>query len=605
MRVVSENEFSEVLKHLSTKQVLALDTETTSLWWHKGGEIFSIIIADDKEEYYFNFNHRNKTDALKGITPLPKSLIKEFQALLSTSDTLWILANAKFDMHFLLNEGLQISGKIWDVLVMARLIDNSEIQYSLDACGKRIGIEKLDTVKEWIMKNRAWSWENIPGKKGRKKELFFWMVPLDVVAPYGCQDARMTYQLYTHQVSKLREWENKVPKYNKNIWGVVKNEMALTKVCFEMERIGLQLDVDYVKRALQHETERAEAAKNEFLKICGKELVDSNKALQEAIGDRVAAKKTDKGNASFSEEALRSSTDTTAQILLEYRDATKRATSYYGNFLYHSDNEGRIHCNIRQSATTTGRFSISDPALQTLNAEDDGDWKVRNSFVARSGYVFLAIDYAAFEFRAMLDTAQEVDLAKQIDEGLDPHQATADLVGITRKEAKTLNFGLLYGMGIAKLAGQLNISELEAKKIKNQYFSKLPKIQEFINDASFRAKRDGFVVNRFGRPYLFKDLKFTYKAPNCLIQGGTAEAIKFAMVEIDLYFRSNNLKSRLVLQVHDELIIELHKNELFAISIIEQIMRDSWPSRIHKMEVSSEIGYRWGELEEYTEGKHV
>jgi len=213
-------------------------------------------------------------------------------------------------------------------------------------------------------------------------------------------------------------------------------------------------------------------------------------------------------------------------------------------------------------------------------------------------FSFFAIDYKAFEFRAMVDTAGEKELAAKIEAGLDPHQAAADLTGVTRKQAKTLGFGLLYGMGVQKLSAALGLSLEEGKKVRNKYFEALPKVQEFIRAASWKAEKNKFVVNRFGRPYFFPDTKFSYKAANCLIQGGTAEAIKFAMVKIDAFLEP--YLSKMVLQIHDELLFEIHDTEHHLVPGVQKIMEEIWPSRIHKMGCSVDWSKKsWGELEEY------
>lgn len=601
MKIVSDNELSSVLDALALKKVLSIDTETTGLRPHHGDEIFSIIIADEAEEYYFNFNTRCTPDERKGITPLQLSTIPLFAKLFSTPETLWILANAKFDMAFLEKSGCPLLGQIWDIQVMSRIENNTHMKYGLKELAERIGSKKLDTVEEYIKKYKLFTMEVVPGKKARKKNKMYFSVPLEIVAEYGCQDARVTYDIYLHQLKWFKKWNEDRSEDVKSLDFVIQNEMALTRVCYDIEKHGLLLNKKYVEEALTHELERAENAKNRFLEVSGKSLVDSNKALLESIGDQVTPGTTEKGNASFTEKALSSSDTEVAKILLEYRDATKRATSYYSNFLYHADSNGVVHCNIRQSATATGRFSISDPALQTLNSEDSGEWQVRKSFKPRNGFFYLAVDFKAFEFRAMLDTAGEKNLAAQIESGLDPHQATADMAGISRSQAKTLNFGLLYGMGVQKLADSLKVSVDEARAIKQRYFDALPQVRKFLYKSSDVAAAFGFVINRFGRPYFFPDSKFSYKAANCLIQGGTAEAIKLSMVQLDLFFRSCGLKSRIVLQIHDELLFEIATDELQVVKKIKEIMENAWPSKFHKMECSMEYSFEsWGDLKPLT-----
>ena len=603
--IVSAENIDSIIDKLMLKNELALDTETTGLRKFHGDRLFSIIIHDGNQGYYFNFNDQNENDRLNGETILSRDLLPKFERLFSQKHILWILANAKYDMHILANDGLSLAGDVWDVLVMARVERNDHIRYGLEYVAERVGYKKSNAVDEYIKKYRCYKKVRIPGKKGEKKNPQFWMVPLPIISEYGIQDAFITMMVYRHQRKWIETWEAKEPIVS--IWKVIRNEIALTKVCFTMERRGVLLDSHYVTSALVYEQNRADQAKEAFKQATGCELVDSYISLKKAFEPLgISGGKTAKGAASFTDEILSPIDHPAAKALLEFRDANKRASSYYSSFLYFADSTGIVHCDIRQSATKTGRFSITDPALQTLNSEEADDegvyeteWRVRRAFKPRPGYCIVAIDFKAFEFRSMLDTAGEKDLADAISNGLDPHKATADLVGITRKFAKTINFGLLYGMGAGKLAASLGVSIEEARRLKSVYFEKLPKIRQLINDATYTAERKQRVINRFGRPYMFPDPKWAYKALNALIQGGTAEAIKFAMVEIDQMFRDNNLKSGILLQVHDELLFEIHESELWIIPKLKEIMERSWPEKFHKMECSVEHSWKsWGELEE-------
>jgi len=592
-----------------TKSFLALDTETNGLRSFHDNSLFSVVIADAEKEYYFNFNDTNKTDRCNGVEVIPRSDLQLLKPLLEDPTKMFILANAKFDMNMLAREGLFIKGEVWDVLVMARIENNSHLQYSLDACASRIGRQKDDKVKEWIKRNKAYKTVQIPGKKGTVKNPQFQDVPFEIVSEYAKIDARITYDLFIHQHNYFLDWDSKLDPSVPPVWPEVVNEMKLTKVCFEMEQYGIKVDLAHVKKMLEIEVSNAAKAKEDFLKHSGKELVDSYLALAEVFHEHgIKGGETEKGNESFTEKVLAGQDHALAKVLLDYRDAQKRANTYYSSFLYHADDNGIVHPNLRQSATTTGRFSITDPALQTLEAVDDGlaladserTKEVRRSFIPRMGFIFVAIDYKNFEFRAMLDTAGERELADEITNGKDVHTTTATLVGITRQQAKTLNFLLLYGGGVAKLAGSLGLPVLQAKQIKQQYFDKLPNVKKFISRAAAVAAEKKFVVSRFGRPYRFTDPKFSYRAPNHLIQGGTASAVKKAMVDIHQFLVDK--KSKLILQIHDEVLLEISKDEVDLIPQIKDIMEKAWPEKFHKMECSVEWSDKsWADLDTYGE----
>jgi DNA polymerase I len=306
---------------------------------------------------------------------------------------------------------------------------------------------------------------------------------------------------------------------------------------------------------------------------------------------------TDKGNPSFAKEFLKPQIDhPIVQTIFDYRDAFKVAGSYYQTFLHFMDENGVLHANIRQSGAATGRFSITDPALQTLKKdeeeidEDDLDQEtksqVRRCLVPRENYSFLGLDYKQMEYRVMLDYAGEMELIEAVKNGMDIHQATADLLQITRKQAKTINFALLYGTGKDKLAKMLGLTVEEAVKLKGKYFAKLPKVEAFINNVIFTARNEGRIYNKFGRVYAFLDRNFAYKAPNYLIQGGCSDAMRDAMIGCAELLA--NTKSRMILQVHDELLFEIHKDEKYLAPLLKDIMRKAYPHRLLPMDVDEE-----------------
>jgi DNA polymerase-1 len=245
---------------------------------------------------------------------------------------------------------------------------------------------------------------------------------------------------------------------------------------------------------------------------------------------------------------------------------------------------------------------MADPNLQNVPKElPEGGFDLRRCFVPSPGFVFLEFDYEAMEFRLMLDYAGETGLIDAIKRGLDPHQATADLTDLTRKSAKTLNFGLLYGMGVTKLAAKLEISEDDARKFRAQYFENLPRVQAFINQATQTAKVRGNVFNWMGRTYQFPDPNFAYKAANALIQGGCADIVRKAMVEVARQIP--NFGARLLLQVHDSLLLEVPKDTApLIVPLVKRVMEEAYVPRSLPMSVKVEIGEEsWGSLRPYEE----
>jgi DNA polymerase I-like protein with 3'-5' exonuclease and polymerase domains len=215
--------------------------------------------------------------------------------------------------------------------------------------------------------------------------------------------------------------------------------------------------------------------------------------------------------------------------------------------------------------------------MRVVEKEEDFEDKkfiVRKSFLPREGYAFLFIDFQAQEFRVALDYAGEHELIRRINEGEDPHQSTADMVGITRKRAKCLNFSSIYGSGAGLIGEFLGISEYEAQELKNKYFSRMPKLKHFLYKSGEKAKQRGLVWNKYGRIYHLANRDDSYKIANNLIQGTCADICKFAMIKIDRLLQGK--RSRMVVQVHDELVIELHLSELDLQEKIKKIMEDEY-----------------------------
>lgn len=593
--MVKRSELQDVVRKLQQTKILSVDTETTGLRVWDKDFLFSIIIADKEQEYYFNFQHYEEMDQESYLTKDDVPLIQEiFQ---NPEQTIY-MANAKFDLAVLSRIGIEIKGITKDVLMMNRLIYNEHLEYSLAACAKRMGFEKSDAVEEFIDKENLWVWLNIPGKKIRSKQKFFSKVPLRVIVPYGKKDARITFDLGEKEVREIVRLSENGPEHL-NMRHVLNNEIELTRTCFEMERVGIKIDKEYCLKAYFHSKQSCDGAAKKIENMTGVPFVDSNKSLAEIFSKfgEIGAK-TEKGNPSFTEAALRTiqgEAKDLAESVLEYREFYKKATTYYQSFLYFADSNSIVHANILQAGTTTGRFSYRDPNLQNIPKEEEGELKVRKAFVPREDFCFVEFDYKQMEYRLMAEYANEPELVTKINAGVDIHEATAQMMGVDRRTAKTLNFMLLYGGGAQKLATALSIGLEEAKALKSKYFMALPKIKKFIRDVTGVAERRGFVINWLGRRCHFPNRDFSYKAPNALIQGGTADIVKVAMNKI--YADLRDAKSRMVLQVHDSLLFEIHKDEMYILDPIKFTLEHTFPSKNLTMEVSMSHSWKsWGEL---------
>lgn len=599
--IVTPDTFNEVLAKLLTEKYIALDTETTGLRRFHGDRLFSVAIAFGEQSFYFNFN--NHYPECDRVPFLPRRLIPAFQPLLK--DRLIFGHNLKFDLHMLAAEGLDVyQGEYHDTMITARLLKNTEMSYSLDNCAKRIGKEKDHVVEEFIKKKKLYSVEVIPGKKTRFKSMHFDLVPFDLIAPYAEKDARLAFELGTLQLAEIRKLQEATPERIKGINEVYENERKLLKVFLKIEEEGMVLDRPYIEEAITHEEIKAKEIKSKIEVEIGKDFVDSNKQLLGYFG--TSTKFTEKGNASFDDDALSRLGTPLAKRILEYRDTQKRINTYFKSFKFHCSRDGKVHCDLKQSAAETGRISIKDPPLQTLSKRADKGslYPIRRSFIPEPGTFFLELDYKFMEFALMLDRAGELALIKKIEQGHDPHQATAEMSGVTREEAKTLNFMLLYGGGAAKLAASLGISLDAATAMKKKYFQALPNVQRFMWRVMDTAKLRGFVFNFVGRRFYFPDPKWAYKAPNAIIQGSGADICKIAMLNCDRIL--SGYKSKLILQIHDALVFKMYPDEMDIIPLLKNAMESAYPYKYLPLTVDMKHSFKsWWDLEDGLPGKET
>jgi DNA polymerase-1 len=606
--IVSNENLLDCLDHIFNSPVLSLDTETTGLNAYTGDRLFSVIVGTAHDVYYFNFQTYDEVRALH------RNRLSELYDAVKGKKIYF--GNSKFDMHFLSKEGWGTDYSPWDVLVVDKCIYNRHLSYSLDNVAKRMGLgEKLTDVMDYIKEHKLFDKVQIEGKKTATKNPRFDKVPFHIISEYAIQDARLTYQIGVKQeqiVDELTEKYSKINGYPVKFRQLIEDENRLTKVLFDMEKRGMELDLEYIEKAKAHEKERIEKSKEAFLGLTGYEFTDSAKHLTQVFGSiGICGGTTAKGNASFTDDVLKTIDHEAAKVITEYRDAYKRLNTYYNSFTNFADQDGVVRPSVKQTAADTFRFSIVNPALQTLNSEDDGEWRVRDSFRARQGFVFCSIDYAAQEYRLTADYAGERDLISQIKAGVDVHSATASMMKVDRFSAKVLNFALLYGAQAPKIAGMLKVPVEKATELKNLYFAKLGNISRFIMTVKNTIDRRGFIFNFAGRVLHFPVIEFevdgkkrtgnfAYKGPNYIIQSSGSEIMRRALLHVHEFLLP--YKSKIVLSVHDELLLELHESELHLIPEIRRLMCIGYPSRNGlEMDTSVAIGKSWGRLEELDE----
>jgi DNA polymerase-1 len=644
--IVRQSDFDSVVEKLSQRGIRAFDCETTGLSPWLGDRLFSLIIQDESQGYYFNFQEYKD---VTGDWVLTREHLKRLKEVFGNPESFWFAHNAKFDMAFLAVEGIKVAGTVHCTEALGRVERNDRFTYTLDALTKEIGRGKDDAVKEAIKKLKLYVevWDDEKEKNVKIPQ--FNKVPFEIITKYGLQDAKVTLELGRHQLASLSNWNKLVPSNKPRVQSVIDSEYKITKVFFEMEKYGIKVDTEYSQRAASHEYLRMESMKSDWYKQTGRAFVDSALCLAPCF-DKVGElyPRTEKGNPSFAAPVLDDMKSPLALKVLEFRDAQKRCNTYFKNFIKYADKKSVLHANMRQSGTATGRISYSNPNLQNLTKNKEKKFKsefpIRRAFVPRENHCFVMIDFDQMEYRLMLEYAKQEDVIEQVLAGLDVHEATSKMMSteareISREHAKTLNFMLLYGGGVAKLAMALfdtkmpeadlkkafkahffdghgvseigrelgispeivanDIKQLEkAKDLRQVYFQKLPKIREFTSSVIEIAKSRGYIVNCAGRISHFKDPDFAFKAPNYLIQGGCADIMKKAMLQI--HERLDGMKSKMLVQIHDELLFEIHESELAIVPELRMIMESVYSYK--KLPLTCGVDHSWTSWADKTEG---
>lgn len=589
--IVTPENIDSVISRLALQTRLAVDTETTGLFAWKADRLFAVAISDSEDDFYFPIPPFEESSSL----PRKETLAK-IGSLFQGNKILY-MHNAKFDMAMLYQEGIEISCPIHDTEVGARLERNDHLEYSLDACLSRIGLAKSSEVEEYIKEHKLWEWRTVPGKKTRKKNKFFYKVPFEIISRYAMADTRGTYCLGQYQEGFYIGFDERhALTAPRPLQSLVETERACTKTLFHVERRGIKIDREYCKEAIAALDKIQTLETSRFEELTGFPFKDSGKHLAQVFSaHNIEIPLTDKGRPSFSESALEFIPHPAVEQIRKIRDAAKRANTYFRSFLELADDNGFLHTNLRQGGTGTGRLSSAEPNLQNLTKDEDlTSVSVRRAFVPNEGNLFVMIDYDQMEFRMLLDYAGEMGLIRKIKDGLDPHQATADMTGLTRRAAKTLNFALLYGVGITKLAHMLNVTEREAKMYKEMYFGGLPRVERFLRRVMRRAEQTGLLRSWDGRAHYFEDPNFAYKGANYIIQGGCAGVMKRALVDMDEFLRGR--KTTITMTVHDEALFNMHPSETHLIPELCNIMQRAYPHRYIPLTASPSYSFTsWGE----------
>ena len=510
--------------------IAAVDCETTGL--EESDRPFCVTISGKDFDIYTEDRHE-AANIINGLSKV-------------------FFTNTKFDARMLSHWGIDcFKAETYDTVFMGRIIRNDHMKYSLADQAKRIGLAKSTEVDAEIKKHKLYETRrNFFGEEYKTPR--YDRVDREILKRYALLDSELTYKLGMNYLERMDTRDKQV----------MLMESSLTPVCYGMERRGLQLNVDYTITAYHYEKQLLESKLDIINSMLGCEFTDSAKAIQKHLSYQLPL--TDANNPSLTDDVIDyilSAGGTTPRdstilgLVREIRWFKKRINTYYESYLNRKDASGIIHPTMWQAGTRTGRFSYSDPNLQNMPKEEDSEepFVVRGCFKPRDGYSFISLDYSQMEYRMLADYANEKDVIRRVMEGADFHQVTADMFGVSRKQAKTINFACLYGAGVDKLSTMLGTTKHEASRLRDRYFMALPNVERLIDDVISTGRSRGFVQNWYGRK-MYAQKEFCYALPNHLIQGGGADVVKLAMIEVEKELRGSDI--HMVLQVHDQLVFE-------------------------------------------------
>jgi DNA polymerase-1 len=597
--ITNEKEIDEWINEAEEAGELAIDTETSSLDAHQTDLVGISLSTKIGKACYIPIGHKFKGCLKK------ETVIKKLKPLLEDKSVKKIGQNIKFDFIVLYKQGINMNS-MEDTMLMS---------YVLDAGKNR---HNMDTLSEIHLQHKTISFKEIVGTG--KKEINFSDVELDKAMEYAAEDADITYRLY-----KIFSKNLKLEKLT-NIYEIF--EKPLIKILAFMEIEGIKIDNKFLEVLSEKFEKKISKLEKEVFKISKKEFnIASPKQLGEIIYNdlKIAVlKKTRKGsfatNASVLED-LAFKGHEFPKLILDWRQVSKLKNTYSDALPEHiNPNTKRVHTSFLLAATTTGRLASSDPNLQNIPIKSEDGKNIRKAFIAEKGFTLISADYNQIEMRILADLAEVKELKKAFSNNEDIHSLTASQVFNVdikkvdqdmRRKAKAINFGIIYGISQYGLAKQINVSNHEADEFLNAYFLKFPEIKIYMDNTIKFCRKSGYVNNIFGRRSHFNginDKNFNVRnfqeraAINAPIQGSASEIMRLAMIRLNKKFESiKNNKSKILLQIHDELIFEVPVKEVKNITeIIKDEMTSVTESDLHTfstpLTVDVNTGDNWGIL---------
>ncbi len=593
--VLDKQAFEQWLKKLTTAEQFVLDTETTSLDYMKARVVGVSFAIEAGKAAYVPFAH-DYLDAPEQLSE--QDVLGGLKPLLEDENKKKIGQNLKYDAHVLANHGLRLKGIAEDSMLESYVLDST----------RRHG---MDDLALRLLGHNTIHFEDIAGKGA--KQLTFNQIALELAGPYAAEDADITLQIHQKLSAELDN-EPALKSVYKDI------ELPLLSVLIKIERNGVMVDVAMLEQQSRQLADRMQELEQQAYDEAGETFnLASPKQLGAILFEKLkipAKKKTKTGQYSTAEDVLQELAidHVLPKILLQHRSVSKLKSTYTDKLpLQVNEKTGRVHTSYNQTVAATGRLSSTDPNLQNIPIRSEEGRRIRQAFVAPQGYKMLAADYSQVELRIMAHLSQDKNLLKAFADGIDVHRATAaEVFGVTldeveaeqRRAAKAINFGLIYGMSAFGLAKQLNIGRYEAQDYIDVYFARYPGVKIYMDKTRELAHDRGYVETVFGRRLYLPEINSRNgqrrqyaerTAINAPMQGTAADIIKRAMIAVDAALDTSKLDAKVVMQVHDELVVEVLEKDVEAVAELLRVEMEQAATLKVPLMVDIGIGDNWDE----------
>lgn len=592
--VFQASEFEQWLEKLSSAEMITFDTETTSLDY-MAAELVGVsfaVVAGEAAYVPIAHNYEGAPAQLSLDT-----VLRGIKPILEDPSIKKIGQNMKYDMSVMGKYGVEIRGLAFDTMLESYVLNSVASRHNMD-----------DLALKYLGRTTI-HFEDIAGKGA--KQVTFNQIDLEVAGEYAAEDADITLQLHQTIWPRLSESEKLRSVFEKI-------ELPLVGVLSRIERNGVLLDTDLLAKHSEALAVRIVELEEEAYSLAGEEFnLGSPKQLQQIFFEKLklpVIRKTPKGQPSTAEPVLQELAHDypLPKVIMEYRGLTKLKSTYTDQLPKQvHESTGRVHTSYHQAVAATGRLSSKDPNLQNIPIRTEEGRRVRKAFIAAPGYKLIAADYSQIELRIMAHLSKDDGLLKAFKDGLDIHSATASEVfghpieqvkDFERRSAKAINFGLIYGMSAFGLARQLSIPRGDAQDYIDLYFERYPGVRAYMDSVREQAAGDGYVETIFGRRLYLPDITASNfqrrqgaerAAINAPMQGSAADIIKLAMIDVDGWLMESGIDAKMIMQVHDELVLEVREDLVPKVMAIVDEKMSSAADLDVPLVVESGMGDNW------------